>query len=56
MHAISDHIDCKIFYDPIFIRKTNKLRYAKYVRIGKTVLGWILIEYDEKLVQNIDGY
>ena len=56
MHAITGDIDCKIFYDPIFIIKSNKLRYAKYVKIGEKDLGWILIEYDEKLVQNIDEY
>jgi hypothetical protein len=49
MHAITGDIDCKIFYDPIFIIKSNKLRYAKYVRIGEKVLGWILIEYDKNL-------
>ena len=55
MHAISNHIDCKIFYDPIFIRKTNKLRYAKYVRIGEKDLGWILIEYDRNLIHISDS-
>jgi hypothetical protein len=55
MHVIDNHIDCKIFYDPIFIIKSDKLRYAKYIKIGKTDLGWILVEYDKQPTQIIES-